>query len=68
MRRLQVTPSESRRVHLPVRKFVTNKKLRAAAVGKNPNAGHVPSLKKQFKNHWNVVGSRHRDIVIRAAD
>jgi len=48
--------------------FVADEELGAAAVGEDPDAGHVAELKKHVQNGGNVIRPGYGDFVVGLAD
>ena len=48
--------------------FVADEELGAAAVGEDPDAGHVADLEEHFEDEGDVVGAGDGDVVVGLAD
>ena len=48
--------------------FVADEELGAAAVGEDPDAGHVADLEEHFEDEGDVVGAGDGDVVVGLAE
>ena len=48
--------------------FVADEELGAAAVGEDPDAGHVADLEEHFEDEGDVVGAGDGDLIVGLAD